>query len=165
MRPEEQQGIPVADNGGKEQQEMDDICEQGDSSVFIKVPKLSLMSIILLLQIQVLWSYRYEHPNQCYCLFTICSCKVLSLLCYVVYLSYFPPPHLHTAQDNQSKNPHNDYAQHFVDTGERSQNFIHDASVEDRFEEYPKLKELIQRKDEHIDRLASPPMLAATVHV
>lgn len=75
------------------------------------------------------------------------------------------PPPLHTAQDNQSKNPHNDYAQHFVDTGERSQNFIHDASVEDRFEEYPKLKELIQRKDEHIDRLASPPMLAATVHV
>ena len=49
-----------------------------------------------------------------------------------------------------------------MNTGERSQNFIHDASVEDRFEEYPKLKELIQRKDEHIDRLASPPMLADT---
>jgi len=26
-----------------------------------------------------------------------------------------------------SSNPHNDYSQHFVDTGQRPQNFIHDA--------------------------------------
>ena len=39
-RADEQQGLlPLAtDPGGKEQQEMDDILEQGDSSVFIKVP-------------------------------------------------------------------------------------------------------------------------------
>lgn len=38
-RPEEQQGLPLMDSGGKEQQEMDDILEEGDSSVFIKVHK------------------------------------------------------------------------------------------------------------------------------
>ena len=27
----------------------------------------------------------------------------------------------------QSANPHNDYSQHFVDTGQRSQNFIRDV--------------------------------------
>lgn len=97
----------------------------------------------------------------CYAAVRCCLCVCSVMLCGISLL--LSPP-TRTAQDNQSKNPHNDYAQHFVDTGERSQNFIHDASVEDRFEEYPKLKELIQRKDEHIDRLASPPMLAATVH-
>jgi hypothetical protein len=30
----------------------------------------------------------------------------------------------------------NDYSQHFVDTGERPQNFIRDADVNERFEEY-----------------------------
>ena len=29
----------------------------------------------------------------------------------------------------QSANPHNDYSQHFVDTGQRSQNFIRDVGV------------------------------------
>lgn len=38
-RPEEQQGLTLTANGGKEQQEMDDILEDGDSSVFIKVRK------------------------------------------------------------------------------------------------------------------------------
>ena len=39
-RADEQQSILhlTTDPGGKEQQEMDDILEQGDSSVFIKVP-------------------------------------------------------------------------------------------------------------------------------
>ena len=32
--------------------------------------------------------------------------------------------------------PKNDYCQHFVDTGERPQNFIRDANVDDRFQEY-----------------------------
>ena len=40
----------------------------------------------------------------------------------------------------QSANPHNDYCQHFVDTGQRPQNFIRDVGIQDRFEEYPKLK-------------------------
>ncbi|KAG9509577.1 N6-adenosine-methyltransferase non-catalytic subunit [Fragariocoptes setiger] len=58
----------------------------------------------------------------------------------------------------QSANPHNDYCQHYVDTGQRPQNFIRDIGLHDRFEEYPKLKELIRLKDELIARTATPPM-------
>ncbi|KAL1497194.1 hypothetical protein ABEB36_008191 [Hypothenemus hampei] len=58
----------------------------------------------------------------------------------------------------QSSNPHNDYCQHFVDTGQRPQNFIRDVGLADRFEEYPKLRELIRLKDELIAQTASPPM-------
>ncbi|XP_003740531.1 N6-adenosine-methyltransferase non-catalytic subunit [Galendromus occidentalis] len=58
----------------------------------------------------------------------------------------------------QSANPHNDYCQHFVDTGQRPQNFIRDVGIQDRFEEYPKLKELIRLKDELIRETAKPPM-------
>ena len=58
----------------------------------------------------------------------------------------------------QSANPHNDYSQHFVDTGQRPQNFIRDTGMEERFEEYPKLKELIRLKDEQIRRGATPPI-------
>lgn len=58
----------------------------------------------------------------------------------------------------QSANPHNDYCQHYVDTGQRPQNFIRDYELHDRFEEYPKLKELIKLKDELIAQTATPPM-------
>ncbi|KAI1287377.1 N6-adenosine-methyltransferase non-catalytic subunit [Halotydeus destructor] len=58
----------------------------------------------------------------------------------------------------QSANPHNDYCQHFLDTGQRPQNFIRDVGLADRFEEYPKLKELIRLKDELISETSSPPM-------
>ena len=58
----------------------------------------------------------------------------------------------------QSMNPHNDYSQNFVDTGQRPQNFIRDVGLADRFEEYPKLKELIKLKDEIISERATPPM-------
>lgn len=58
----------------------------------------------------------------------------------------------------QSANPHNDYCQHFVDTGQRPQNFIRDVGLSDRFEEYPKLKELIRLKDKLISETATPPM-------
>ncbi|XP_050532863.1 N6-adenosine-methyltransferase non-catalytic subunit isoform X2 [Daktulosphaira vitifoliae] len=58
----------------------------------------------------------------------------------------------------QSSNPHNDYCQHFVDTGQRPQNFIRDVGLTDRFEEYPKLRELIRLKDELIQQTATPPM-------
>ncbi|CAG9564454.1 unnamed protein product [Danaus chrysippus] len=58
----------------------------------------------------------------------------------------------------QSSNPHNDYCQHFVDTGQRPQNYIRDVGLADRFEEYPKLRELIKLKDELIARTATPPM-------
>lgn len=58
----------------------------------------------------------------------------------------------------QSANPHNDYCQNFVDTGHRPQNYIRDVGLSDRFEEYPKLKELIRLKDSLIASTASPPM-------
>lgn len=58
----------------------------------------------------------------------------------------------------QSANPHNDYCQHFVDTGHRPQNFIRDIGLADRFVEYPKLRELIQLKDNLIKESATPPM-------
>lgn len=32
-------------------------------------------------------------------------------------------------QGTQSLNPHNDYCQHFVDTGHRPQNFIRDVGM------------------------------------
>ncbi|KAL1507424.1 hypothetical protein AB1Y20_015998 [Prymnesium parvum] len=50
----------------------------------------------------------------------------------------------------------NDYAQHFVDTGLRPANFIRDSDVAERFEEYPKLKELIEHKDALIAERATP---------
>lgn len=58
----------------------------------------------------------------------------------------------------QSANPHNDYSQHFVDTGQRPQNFIRDTGMDERFEEYPKLKELIRLKDEQIRKGSYPPV-------
>ncbi|KAH7435640.1 hypothetical protein KP509_06G073000 [Ceratopteris richardii] len=57
-----------------------------------------------------------------------------------------------------SRGEQNDYSQHFVDTGLRPQNFIRDVELSDRFEEYPKLKELITRKDKLITDHACPPM-------
>ncbi len=57
-----------------------------------------------------------------------------------------------------SRGEQNDYSQHFVDTGLRPQNFIRDVELADRFEEYPKLKELITRKDRLIADRATPPM-------
>lgn len=65
-------------------------------------------------------------------------------------------------QGTQSSNPHNDYCQHFVDTGQRPQNFIRDVGLADRFEEYPKLRELIRLKDELISETATPPMYLKT---
>ncbi|XP_064617585.1 N6-adenosine-methyltransferase non-catalytic subunit-like [Liolophura sinensis] len=62
----------------------------------------------------------------------------------------------------QSANPHNDYCQNFVDTGERPQNFIRDVGLANRFEEYPKLRELIRLKDELIAKTNTPPMYLKT---
>ncbi|CAM0140687.1 unnamed protein product [Umbelopsis sp. WA50703] len=42
---------------------------------------------------------------------------------------------------------HNDYSQHFVDSGQRPQNYIRSTSLATRFNEYPKLQELIKEKD------------------
>lgn len=65
---------------------------------------------------------------------------------------------LFLTKGTQSSNPHNDYCQHFVDTGQRPQNFIRDVGLADRFEEYPKLRELIKLKDDLIAQTATPPM-------
>ncbi len=54
------------------------------------------------------------------------------------------------------KGPKNNYCQHFVDTGQRPQNFIRDPGLTDRFEEYPKLRELIKIKDELIAKTNLP---------
>ena len=43
----------------------------------------------------------------------------------------------------QSRNPHNDYSQNFVDTGQRPQNFIRDVGLADRFEVSPKSQSAI----------------------
>ena len=58
----------------------------------------------------------------------------------------------------QSLNPHNDYCQNYVDTGQRPQNYIRDVGLTDRFEEYPKLKDLNLLKDELIRKTNTPPM-------
>ncbi|XP_005112284.1 N6-adenosine-methyltransferase non-catalytic subunit [Aplysia californica] len=75
----------------------------------------------------------------------------------------FEPDEIYTdssafLKGTQSANPHNDYCQHFVDTGERPQNFIRDVGLANRFEEYPKLRELIRLKDELIAKTSTPPM-------
>lgn len=51
-----------------------------------------------------------------------------------------------TFQNTNLNNIHNDYSQHFVDTGQRPQNFIRDVSLSKRFIEFPKLRELINLK-------------------
>ncbi|XP_025208649.1 N6-adenosine-methyltransferase non-catalytic subunit-like [Melanaphis sacchari] len=53
---------------------------------------------------------------------------------------------------------HNDYCQHFIDTGQRPQNFIRDVHLNSRFNEIPKLKELVHLKDKLVSQTAFPPM-------
>ncbi|XP_078164108.1 uncharacterized protein LOC144559051 [Carex rostrata] len=57
-----------------------------------------------------------------------------------------------------SRGEQNDYSQNFVDTGMRPQNFIRELELTSVVEDYPKLRELIQRKDEIVSMSASPPM-------
>lgn len=52
----------------------------------------------------------------------------------------------------------NDYCQHFVNCGERPQNSVRDTGLDKRFEEYPKLRELIELKDEMTKKRTTPPM-------
>eukprot|EP01090_Pellita_catalonica_P006523 TRINITY_DN16765_c0_g1_i1.p1 TRINITY_DN16765_c0_g1~~TRINITY_DN16765_c0_g1_i1.p1 ORF type:complete len:361 (-),score=63.10 TRINITY_DN16765_c0_g1_i1:27-1109(-) len=61
--------------------------------------------------------------------------------------------------------PKNDYSQHYVDTGQRPQNFIRDTTLADRFEKYPKLKDLLHLKDEHLrTRRTKPHFLKCDLH-
>ncbi|KAL6641014.1 hypothetical protein ACP70R_019195 [Stipagrostis hirtigluma subsp. patula] len=57
-----------------------------------------------------------------------------------------------------SRGEQNDYSQNFVDTGMRPQNFIRELELTSVVEDYPKLRELIQRKDEIVSKSASAPM-------
>lgn len=57
-----------------------------------------------------------------------------------------------------SRGEQNDYSQNFVDTGMRPQNFIRELELTSVVEDYPKLRELIQKKDEIVSKSASPPM-------
>lgn len=57
-----------------------------------------------------------------------------------------------------SRGEQNDYSQNFVDTGMRPQNFIRELELTSVVEDYPKLRELIQRKDDIVAKSASPPM-------
>ncbi|CAF1024315.1 unnamed protein product [Brachionus calyciflorus] len=56
----------------------------------------------------------------------------------------------------ENEGPKNDYCQHFVDTQQRPQNFIRDPGLTERFEEYPKLRELIKLKDDLISKTNAP---------
>ena len=65
--------------------------------------------------------------------------------------------HWGTGRGSRFERAKNDYAQHFVDTGLRPANFIRDSDVEERFEEYPKLKELIEAADAKIAERSTEP--------
>lgn len=56
-----------------------------------------------------------------------------------------------------SLNPHNDYCQNYIDTGQYPANYIRDVSMEKRFAEYPKIKELIDKKSEVTQKSHCPP--------
>ncbi|RCV42689.1 hypothetical protein SETIT_9G236100v2 [Setaria italica] len=62
------------------------------------------------------------------------------------------------ARKAPSRGEQNDYSQNFVDTGLRPQNFIRELELTSVVEDYPKLRELIQRKDEIVSNSASAPM-------
>ncbi|XP_020592588.1 methyltransferase-like protein 1 [Phalaenopsis equestris] len=57
-----------------------------------------------------------------------------------------------------SRGEQNDYSQNFVDTGMRPQNFIRELELTSVVEDYPKLRELIQRKDDIVINSSTPPL-------
>ncbi|KAJ7969910.1 methyltransferase-like protein 1 [Quillaja saponaria] len=57
-----------------------------------------------------------------------------------------------------SRGEQNDYSQNFVDTGMRPQNFIRELELTNFVEDYPKLRELIQKKDEIVTKSTTPPV-------
>ncbi|XAR53637.1 mRNA (2'-O-methyladenosine-N(6)-)-methyltransferase [Bertholletia excelsa] len=69
-----------------------------------------------------------------------------------------PPRNNTFAGKALSRVEQNDYSQNFVDTGMRPQNFIRELELTSVVEDYPKLRELIQKKDEIVVNSASPPM-------
>ncbi len=56
----------------------------------------------------------------------------------------------------------NDYAQHYVDTHSLPSNAVRNPSASSRFDEYPKLKRLVELKDALVTRAAHPPTFLRT---
>ncbi|KAK6925843.1 MT-A70-like [Dillenia turbinata] len=71
---------------------------------------------------------------------------------------WVPPKTSGSAGKAPSRGEQNDYSQNFVDTGMRPQNFIRELELTNVVEDYPKLRELIQKKDEIVAKAATPPM-------
>ncbi|XP_027364541.1 N6-adenosine-methyltransferase non-catalytic subunit MTB isoform X1 [Abrus precatorius] len=71
---------------------------------------------------------------------------------------WVPPKSGGTLGKAPSRGEQNDYSQNFVDTGMRPQNFIRELELTNVVEDYPKLRELIQKKDEIVEKSASAPM-------
>lgn len=69
-----------------------------------------------------------------------------------------PPRSSGTPGKAPSRGEQNDYSQNFVDTGMRPQNFIRELELTNVVEDYPKLRELIQKKDEIVSKSATAPM-------
>ncbi|KAK4790811.1 hypothetical protein SAY86_031224 [Trapa natans] len=72
--------------------------------------------------------------------------------------NWVPPRSGGPQQKAPSRGEQNDYSQNFVDTGMRPQNFIRELELTSVVEDYPKLRELIQKKDEIVTKSASAPM-------
>ncbi|KAK2416519.1 N6-adenosine-methyltransferase non-catalytic subunit MTB [Trifolium repens] len=68
------------------------------------------------------------------------------------------PPKSGSMGKAPSRGEQNDYSQNFVDTSMRPQNFIRELELTNVVEDYPKLRELIQKKDEIVEKSASTPM-------
>ncbi|KAK7279922.1 hypothetical protein RJT34_24983 [Clitoria ternatea] len=71
---------------------------------------------------------------------------------------WVPPKSSGSLGKAPSRGEQNDYSQNFVDTGMRPQNFIRELELTNVVEDYPKLRELIQKKDEIVEKSASAPM-------
>ncbi|XP_044468408.1 N6-adenosine-methyltransferase non-catalytic subunit MTB-like [Mangifera indica] len=69
-----------------------------------------------------------------------------------------PPRTVGATGKAPSRGEQNDYSQNFVDTGMRPQNFIRELELTNVVEDYPKLRELIQKKDEIVSKSATAPM-------
>ncbi|GAV76287.1 MT-A70 domain-containing protein [Cephalotus follicularis] len=72
--------------------------------------------------------------------------------------SWVPPRSGGPSGRAPSRGEQNDYSQNFVDTGMRPQNFIRELELTNVVEDYPKLRELIQKKDEIVANSASAPL-------
>ncbi|GAX80720.1 hypothetical protein CEUSTIGMA_g8155.t1 [Chlamydomonas eustigma] len=74
------------------------------------------------------------------------------------YGAIIPPGSAGPLISSRTDHASNDYCQHFVDTGQRPQNFLLDSTViDERYSEYPQMRELMHLKEAHIAKHATPP--------